>query len=615
MTDYGTDKLSLQNTTGAIQSNAGDPLLSTDDFGASAYAFGPALSAGIYLGVQNGNIGAPTAAVGTADPISDNNPLPYFSSSDGSSGRITAAVVEDATSGSGYVVRFTMVNALSADEFYLERIISVPASRATTATFQPRGAWTAATNNANYRAFTRAQYIVADGTTTTGAAGTGEATGASIFAFNSTAREVQANPNTTGVAPTDAAFLRVRVGVRLTADIVGTATIDLVEVRLDSGRTQYILTDADQPNSYGYGAVFESFGDLIIRPNETGLSGSNPSLRLRSSNGDIVIDPSKLGSNGSAVLGGNIYLQHDTTNGKVWFGGSAGASPSDTNLYRSAANSLKTDDSFTVQSDFSVNGTTVNFSGGSVNIGADVNIYRSAANTLKTDDSFVAANVSAGSVAAVYYFGNTDFTGAVFQLGGSNNRLWSFSSSAGAADVIASNSVGRSGILITKATTGQPTTNINGTGGQDAFADGLRNGGLAIDSSNNRGYWYSNGWKYTALTTPSDSRLKKDIEDISGAIEKLKELVPVAFKWRNPDAHQRTDAVADNEVNYGFIADQVATTSLAHWVEDMGVDDREKELVEDGRVMSVNIPQNEIEAIIVQAILDIENRLTALENR
>lgn len=359
MTDYGTDKRSLQNTTGAIQSNAGDPLLSTDDFGASSYVFGAALSAGIYLGVQNGNIGAPTAAVGTADPISDDNPLPYFSSSDGSSGRITAAVVADSTSGSGYVVRFTMVNALSADEFYLERIISVPASRATTASFQPRGAWTAATNSASYRAFTRAQYITADGSTTTGASGTGEATGATIFSYNSTAREVQANPNTTGVAPTDSAYLRTRLGVRLTANIVGTASIDLVEVRIDTGRTQYILTDGDQPNSYGYGAVFETFGDLIIRPNETGLSGSNPQFRLKASNGDILLDASNKGTGGSVVVAGNIHLQHDTTNGKVWFGGTAGTGSLDTNLYRSAADTLKTDDSLIVSGTLTVGGNSV----------------------------------------------------------------------------------------------------------------------------------------------------------------------------------------------------------------------------------------------------------------
>lgn len=345
MPDFGTDRLSLQNTTGAIQNNSGDPLLSTDDSGSSSYAFGPAMSAGIYLGVQNGNIGAPPPNIDEA--IAEDNPLPYFSITDSSSGRIVASAIADSVQASGYAIRFTMTDALSGDEVFLERVIAVPASRATTVSFQPRGAWTAATNSASFRAFTRAQYIAADGTTTTGAAGTGEATGATIFAYNSTAREVQANPNTTGVAPTDSAYLRVRLGVRLTANISGTASIDLVEVRIDTGRTQYLLTDGDQPNSYGYGAVFQTFGDLIIRPNETGLSGSNPSIRLTANGGKITLDAAKVGSNGSAVVNGDILLQ-PKDGGFIYIGDGLGTY--DVNLYHNAADQLRTDDRFIVGS-------------------------------------------------------------------------------------------------------------------------------------------------------------------------------------------------------------------------------------------------------------------------
>jgi hypothetical protein len=50
-------------------------------------------------------------------------------------------------------------------------------------------------------------------------------------------------------------------------------------------------------------------------------------------------------------------------------------------------------------------------------------------------------------------------------------------------------------------------------------------------------------------------------------------------------------------------------------VEDMHVDERESDLVEDGRVLAVNIPQNEMEALVVQALLDIDERLKALESR
>jgi hypothetical protein len=129
---------------------------------------------------------------------------------------------------------------------------------------------------------------------------------------------------------------------------------------------------------------------------------------------------------------------------------------------------------------------------------------------------------------------------------------------------------------------------------------------------------YNGGaWKYAALTTPSDSRLKEEITSISDALGKLKQLAPVAFKWKRPEAHPRTDAVADDGQRLGFIADQVATTDLKHWVEDMGVGEIEQDLVEDtdGRVLAVNIPQNEMEALLVKALLDIDERLKALESR
>jgi hypothetical protein len=210
-------------------------------------------------------------------------------------------------------------------------------------------------------------------------------------------------------------------------------------------------------------------------------------------------------------------------------------------------------------------------------------------------------------------YGTSALTGPNITLAGTNERLWRHSDSA--ADVAASTSSTTSGVLITKVTAGQPSTNINGTANTDAFADALRNGGIAVDTTNNRAYFYSGGWKYAALTTPSDSRLKDEITEISGALDTLRQLVPVAFKWKRPEAHGRTEAVADDGTRLGFIADQVATTDLAHWVETLGVDEREADLVDTEDVLAVNIPQNEMEALVVQALLDIDTRLKALELR
>jgi hypothetical protein len=227
-------------------------------------------------------------------------------------------------------------------------------------------------------------------------------------------------------------------------------------------------------------------------------------------------------------------------------------------------------------------------------------------------------NGSVGLNSGILY-GQTSATGQYIEFGGTNFRLVRTGSTNGTdgSDISASTASARSGILITKSVTGQPTTTVNGTGATDAFADALRNGGLAVDTTNARLYAYAGGaWRYAALTTPSDSRLKEEITEISGALETLRQLVPVAFKWKRPEAHSRTDAVADNGQRLGFIADQVATTDLKHWVEDMGVGELETDLIDtDGRVLAVNIPQNEMEALVVQALLDIDARLKALESR
>jgi hypothetical protein len=91
---------------------------------------------------------------------------------------------------------------------------------------------------------------------------------------------------------------------------------------------------------------------------------------------------------------------------------------SDTQLYRSAANTLRTPDNFTADGNLSVAGTgtitgqlTVTSTSG-VLIGGDTNIYRSSANVLRTNDAFTADGLLTGSAGA------TVSGGAVNVLGG-----------------------------------------------------------------------------------------------------------------------------------------------------------------------------------------------------
>lgn len=116
--------------------------------------------------------------------------------------------------------------------------------------------------------------------------------------------------------------------------------------------------------------------------------------------------PALLGnpSGGNVTINGIPFFPGaESTTGALTFG-----SMIDTNLYRSAANTLHTDDSFDVDGSATVDGNatlgnaaadTITLNGGPVNLpnatsaadglvlGADSNLYRSAANTLHTDDS------------------------------------------------------------------------------------------------------------------------------------------------------------------------------------------------------------------------------------
>jgi hypothetical protein len=382
--------------------------------------------------------------------------------------------------------------------------------------------------------------------------------------------------------------LKLSIQVDTTGTNASATTVDMYEVKTVIGNP-YVLastTDAGTPP----GAMWKSGTDLYIAGN---LGSFDPV------SGGIVPTDAYLLINSSGVL---LDDGDFSVNGQAGIAVSAAAT--DALLVAVVGDS---------ESRLIIDGDgTHNWGSGSAV--QDTNLYRSAADTLKTDDSLaVSGNIG---VDGNIYFDST-LTGPFIQQAGTNGRIISVANATGTSgtDLIASTSSTRSGILVTKSVTGQPTTTLNGTGATDAFADVLRNGGIAVDSTNNRGYFYSGGWKYAALTTPSDSRLKDEITEISGALDTLRQLMPVAFKWKRPEAHGRSDAVADDGTRLGFIADQVATTDLAHWVETLGVDEREADLVDTTEVLAVNIPQNEMEALVVQALIDIDTRLKALESR
>jgi hypothetical protein len=244
--EFGTDRRSLQNTTGSLQDDDGTPLLSTDTWGSASYALGPALATGIYTGVQNGIFSSPPSNVGTATPITDLNPLPYFSISDASSGRITAAAVEDTSQASGYAIRFTIGTAATTpDRLVLKRLISVASSRAQSYGYTVSTGWSVPSYviPGGTSAFVSgaATYYGSDGTTVVGVSSGTVATSFTTVAGLTNGYEVVYTPNVVGIIPSAAAYIGIEIGVSVSASSTAVRTIDLYEVKLNRSQTTYQL--------------------------------------------------------------------------------------------------------------------------------------------------------------------------------------------------------------------------------------------------------------------------------------------------------------------------------------------------------------------------------------
>jgi hypothetical protein len=420
---YGTDEVVFQTLTGTLQSDDGSPLLSTSSDGGTAYAIGDALSAGIYSGIQNGNLSAPPQAIGSADPISDSNPLPYFTFVDASSGRITAYAVEDSLQANGYSIRFRAIGAQSGDKVYLERRVSAPSSRAQSYVYSARGAFTAASNTAGYSAFVETQYLKADGTTTTGAANTATQAGTYIQGFNSTALEIVSYPAAGGAVPSDGASILFRTGVSFSTAVAGTVSIDLVEMRLVRGTTVVPFVDQQYPGESG-GLVAQTGRTMILHSNSLGTAGFNPKIELSTNTGSIFLNAAGTIAGGGTPTSGDIELR-TKDGGYVYFG--AGTANADVRVWVQGANQLRTDDQIIVGDRTSASPNQVDAQGVILDAAAGFSWIDRSPNNAATDSSlFLSSGYFNGNLQMVRFFrkitvGGTVLTGTGHILVANNN--------------------------------------------------------------------------------------------------------------------------------------------------------------------------------------------------
>ena len=154
------------------------------------------------------------------------NPLPNWHLTSAASGRITCQAIVDASSASGYVLRWTIESGCpSGEDAYIQTLAPVTSSRGLTFFDVLATYWLAATRtDTDFIRYVQGQYLTRDLSTT----GTSDLTSGTM---TTSAVSIVDTATNAGVTPGDAAYIRIRVGVKANAANTGAAlTTDLAEV-------------------------------------------------------------------------------------------------------------------------------------------------------------------------------------------------------------------------------------------------------------------------------------------------------------------------------------------------------------------------------------------------
>ena len=355
MGKYGTNLEGFGGFEGGVNADKGAPLVSTSSDGETAFIFGQAALRTIQAGVENGDFAIPPDAAG--DTITESNPLPYWTfTDDDSAGAITCAIVADSGSGSGNLLRWTVAAGTTTGKTAtLSRYVAVPATRDRAYSFLAELTAGAATNTTNRQIVLKYQYHKQDLTTTGSLYTTTYAL--STFAGTTTV------PFNAEQTPADAAFLKLSISLDTTGTNASATTVDLYEVKTVIGNPYVLVSTTDigtgpaalwkvgtdlyiasNLGSYSTGSIVPT--DAYLQISDTGASFNDGSFSVE--NGQLGIgvsaattDALLIGVTGDTEI--RLIVDGDGTHN--WGSGSA---VQDTNLFRSAANTLKTDDSFVI---------------------------------------------------------------------------------------------------------------------------------------------------------------------------------------------------------------------------------------------------------------------------
>jgi hypothetical protein len=289
MTSYGSDYTARNQQSGDIVADGGATLLSPFSEGETAIMAGPALLREIQAGVANGDF-----AVSPQDPtatITEENNLPYWTYTDvNSAGAITCAVVSDASTASGNVLRWSVAGGTTTGKSAtLTRFMPIAGSRNRSFAYASEANFLSnATSSTVCRAsiaisFVTSAYVATGSSATESVTFTDVALGLNYI---QAPRWELLAPDSEWLAvtvPADAAYAKITLTVSTTGTVsAGTKTLDCAEVRVMTAGAGLILPDLNTP-TIGAGAIWQDDGRINIAPVMSNTDGTYARIFLDTS--------------------------------------------------------------------------------------------------------------------------------------------------------------------------------------------------------------------------------------------------------------------------------------------------------------------------------------------
>ena len=283
-----------------ITDDLGNPLVSPDTFGGSAFVLGPSVYRLIVAGVSNGDIASPPADATAL--LSDDNPLPFFTWDNTGGTGITAQVVANGTASSGNALRITIGTAVTSGTATLTRIEPITGTGDRGFAFIPQmtaigtlSGGTAALADLYF------SWLAPDQSTVVGTAPTAQTLDFQSF-YSQSAVTLSAGSDAYSAAgiyncaPVGSKFLKMTARFRVTAAGTGiiARTLDITDFAIAVGEPILYLAELTDPNVYGAGFIQQDQGSITIESGGgTALASKIGAVRI--GNGDAQFGDSTYG--------------------------------------------------------------------------------------------------------------------------------------------------------------------------------------------------------------------------------------------------------------------------------------------------------------------------------